>query len=280
MPAKWQQWMPFRIDAFKGSPAVQAMHPCARIGYLYLLACAWQTEDCTVSNDALELAEQSGLGDELWAIHGPRILRKFEPLNGNGRLRNQVCFEEWERTRAAYQNRAKAADRTNTVRSPSRSPSENATVTVEKQDGNRAGTVYECVNVNVPVDVDSGSELMLANWLFEELGIVGGNSERMIAADAIRQLAKEGGTVKTSADYILEAGRKARNDGVIIDRFWFTKQKYRPQTEGSNGKHQVDSPAKQRIDGARRVLASIAIERGLYTPPDADGGIDAPVSER
>ena len=49
MPAKWQQWMPFRIDAFKGSPAVQAMHPSARSGYLYLLTYAWQTDDCTIS---------------------------------------------------------------------------------------------------------------------------------------------------------------------------------------------------------------------------------------
>jgi hypothetical protein len=31
------------------------------------------------------------------------------------------------------------------------------------------------------------------------------------------------------------------------------------------------SPAKQRVDGARRVLAEIAIERGLYDPAGADG---------
>src|ERR1700678_549405 len=105
MPAKWQQWMPFRIDAFKGSPAVQAMHPCARIGYLYLLARAWQTDDCTVSSDALQLAEDSGLGDELWALHSPRILRKFEAVNGNGRLRNQVCFEEWSEAKRIYERR-------------------------------------------------------------------------------------------------------------------------------------------------------------------------------
>jgi uncharacterized protein YdaU (DUF1376 family) len=94
MPARWQQWMPFKIDAFKSSPAVIAMHPAARAGYLYLLTFAWQTEDCTVPNDQMELAEISGLGDELWALHGPRILRKFEVLE-NGRLRNAACFEEW-----------------------------------------------------------------------------------------------------------------------------------------------------------------------------------------
>ena len=39
------------------------------------------------------------------------------------------------------------------------------------------------------------------------------------------------------------------------------------------------SPAKQRVDGARRVLAEIAIERGLYDPAGADGRADAPLSE-
>lgn len=69
---------------------------------------------------------------------------------------------------------------------------------------------------------------MLANWLFEELGVVGGNSERIVASDAIRLLAKEGGTTKDAADYILQAGKDARIRGEVIDRFWFTGQKYRP----------------------------------------------------
>jgi len=39
------------------------------------------------------------------------------------------------------------------------------------------------------------------------------------------------------------------------------------------------SPAKQRVDGARRVLAEIAIERGLYDPAGADGRPDAQVPQ-
>jgi hypothetical protein len=39
------------------------------------------------------------------------------------------------------------------------------------------------------------------------------------------------------------------------------------------------SPAKQRVDGARRVLAEIAIERGLYDPACADGRPDAQVPQ-
>jgi hypothetical protein len=238
MPAKWQQWMPFKIDAFRGSPTVQAMHPCARIGYLYLLACAWQTEDCTIPNDPFELAEISGLGDELWQIHGPRILRKFETVtarspSGNGtvtaeRLQNAVCFQEWKEAKRVFDARQKAADRTNAARSPHghrhgepSGPSRSADT--------RTTVVPVYVEEGSSLNNDSGSELILATWLFEELGIVGGFSEQRVAAEAIRLLAKEGGTTKNAADYILAAGKQAIAAGEVIDRFWFTGQKYRPQ---------------------------------------------------
>jgi uncharacterized protein YdaU (DUF1376 family) len=161
MPAKWQQWMPFKIDAFKSSPAVQAMHPCARIGYLYLLACEWQTDDCTIPSDPLDLAEMSGLGDELWAIHGPRILRKFDPTQ-DGRLTNQTCRREWEEAKKVFEARQKAADRTNnnrwsigdrtvTERGPNRS--------ADTRTGTGTGTVKqfprgkrEAVNTSIPLE--------------------------------------------------------------------------------------------------------------------------------
>jgi hypothetical protein len=116
MPAKWQQWMPFQIDRFKASPSVRAMHPAARIGYLYLLACQWQSADCSIPSDPLTLAEMSELGDELWAAHGPRILRKFEPVNGDGTLRNAVCYGEWLEAKRIFDARRVAADRTNQLR--------------------------------------------------------------------------------------------------------------------------------------------------------------------
>lgn len=95
------------------------MHPCARIGYLYLLACAWQTDDCTLSCDPIELAEQSGLGDELWAVHSSRILRKFEWSDeSHSRLQNDVLFDEWKEAKRVFDARRQAADRTNAVRSP------------------------------------------------------------------------------------------------------------------------------------------------------------------
>lgn len=99
---RWQQWMPFHINRFRGSQEVQAMSPAARMGYLYLLASAWQTNDCTVSADPMDLATESGLGDELWAIHGPRILRNFTRVE-SGRLQNGVLFREWEEARSKYE---------------------------------------------------------------------------------------------------------------------------------------------------------------------------------
>lgn len=176
MAAKWQQWFPFKIDNFRGSPSVQAMHPAARAGYIYLLGAAWQTEDCTVPNDPLALAEMSGLGDELWAVHGPRILRKFETVEGNGRLRNAICYEEWKEAKRVFDKRREAADRTNSGRSPSpsRSPSENGTVTDgEPSRFAHTRTTVVPVGVSVPVSV-SCKELepeMVARGLAERLGI-------------------------------------------------------------------------------------------------------------
>ena len=100
------------------------------------------------------------------------------------------------------------------------------------------------VSVSVS-EYDSGSETMLACDLFEELGIVGGNAERLIAADAIRQLAKEGGSTLTAQQYILEAGRAFIAAGGIIDRFWFTQQKYRPQAPRKTAR-QSERDAKRK----------------------------------
>ena len=115
MAERWQQWMPFHIDRFRGSPEVQAMDPAARCGYLYLLATAWQTEDCTLSADPIDLATASGLGDKVWEEHGPRILRKFTVIHG--RLRNEVLFAEWLEAKTIFEKRSLAARRTNITRS-------------------------------------------------------------------------------------------------------------------------------------------------------------------
>jgi hypothetical protein len=111
--------MPMEIDALKASPSVQAMHPSARAGYVWLLLDAWQSDDCTIPTDPIDLADKSGLGDELWAVYGTRILRKFERVDGSDRLRNLPQYERWQAAKAVYGKRQEAANRTNELRSPS-----------------------------------------------------------------------------------------------------------------------------------------------------------------
>ena len=122
MSERWQQWMPFHIDRFRGSPDVQAMHPVARCGYIYLLTAQWQSSTCTLPRDSEDLSALSGLGDELWEKYGPKILRKFG-TDAQGNICNLVLIEEWKEAKRIFEARQASAHRTNTVRSPSRSTS-------------------------------------------------------------------------------------------------------------------------------------------------------------
>ena len=91
----------------------------------------------------------------------------------------------------------------------------------------------------VEAETDAGSELALASWLFEEANIPCDNSIVRVAADCIRKLAREGGTVKTAADFILGAVKRDSNNGETINRFWFTDQKYKPQKAKKNARHKA-----------------------------------------
>jgi len=82
------------------------MHPAARSGYLYLLAYAWQTEDCTIPSDPLELAEISELGDDLWQTYGPRILKKFVAAEATGKLQNESLLEKWLEAKRVFDARS------------------------------------------------------------------------------------------------------------------------------------------------------------------------------
>jgi hypothetical protein len=98
---------------------------------------------------------------------------------------------------------------------------------------------------------DSGSELMAANWLLEELCIPADNGTRKVAADSIRLLAKEGGTVETAMLYIFEAGKQAIAGGETINRFWFSDQKYRPQAPiKSRRQKEKDAKLKEFMEAA------------------------------
>lgn len=135
MASNWQRWMPFHIDRFRGSPAVQAMHPAARAGFIYLLAAAWQTDDCSLPDDDAELAILSGLG-ELWREHAEPIRRKFHLEQG--KLKNDVLTMEWSSARHTFESRKKAAEKTNVERRP-RTNSRNNAGSNGHRNGNRDG---------------------------------------------------------------------------------------------------------------------------------------------
>ncbi len=134
MAERWQQWMPFHIDRWRGSAHVQAMRAAARSGYLYLLAEAWQTSDCTLPLDNEELQVLSGLREDEWKEFGPRILKRF--IEVDGRLVNEVVKAEWAEAKRIFESRSASAKRT----TASRSSSGGRTVTVQSP-SRRADTI-------------------------------------------------------------------------------------------------------------------------------------------
>lgn len=285
MPARWQQWMPFHIDRFRGSPDVQAMHPVARIGYLYLLASAWQTDDCTISSDSLDLASLSGLGDELWAQYSPRIMRKFEAVDETGRLRNAVLFQEWKEAKRIFEARRNAAERTTQIRSPRK----NATVTVKKTAGDctvtdgepsRSLDTITGTSTNTftqelkDICSEASSEPAMLDGKPLTLSMLGGPWPVPAASCVQWAAAYPGINVLTEllrAAAWLEANPKNRKTRKGAARFvvnWLSRAQDRARPEGvENGKNHA-SPAKQRVDDNRRAIAEALAKRGVRGPWD------------
>jgi hypothetical protein len=110
-----------------------------------------------------------------------------------------------------------------------------------------SGTVYrlpvpEPVPVPVPEPVPAPKygaakdgagregEFMAASHILEELNVVGRRSLVPVVAESIQGLVKEGGDLESAISFIVNAGNEAIAYGEVIDRFWFTGQKYRPVT--------------------------------------------------
>ena len=136
-------------------------------------------------------------------------------------------------------------------------------------------------NAPVTQEPDSGSELALACRILEELAVPADNGCRRMAAESIRLLAREGGTKKDAADYILAAARRAKVDGETINRFWFTDQKYQPQQETGNGRSGKGKRGVtgERLRGTRLALVEALAKRGVDVFGDSARTDSAPVSE-
>lgn len=99
--------------------------------------------------------------------------------------------------------------------------------------------------------VGADGELMAASHLLEELNVVGRSSLMHVASEAIHSLASEGGNVETACTFILQAGKQAQVAGEVINRFWFTDQKYKPQVE-KRSKTAIPTPAPTPTKDARQ----------------------------
>lgn len=79
-------------------------------------------------------------------------------------------------------------------------------------------------------DPDSGGELVFAAFVLEECGVPADRGLLQIAGECIRLQAREGGTLRLAAGFIAEQAKEARIRGDTINRFWFSDQRYRPQS--------------------------------------------------
>jgi hypothetical protein len=132
-----------------------------------------------------------------------------------------------------------------------------------------------------PVNPDPGAELMAAVWFFEELAIPSDPGTRIVAAEAIRMLAKTAGGIQQAAEQILQAAKAARDKGETVNRFWFTDQRYMPAdkaqgatTGGSSGANR-SSITHERVSANKRALAEALARRGsggVGSTAGADGG--------
>jgi hypothetical protein len=295
MPAKWQLWMPFHIDRFRGSPDVQAMHPVARIGYIYLMGRAWQSEDCSLSADPIDLATDSGLGDELWTVYGPRILRKFK-VRDDGRLINKVLSSEWAEAKRVYEARLGAANRTNNERSPQRSPHDKATVTarspqrsLSRSADTRTGTetVTEPSSKSkdtAPSKLAAAAPPLPAPVIFLPL------NDRSLYPVTPREIAEWSDTYQ--AVDVLDELRKMRGwcDGnprqlktksgikAFIHR-WLAKEQNRARANPHGRSHANGNRAQQRTEGNFEALRRSMASEGEAVP-DGFSGDEADVGER
>jgi len=154
------------------------------------------------------------------ALINRRMLRD-EILHAENRKR----LNDWRKSKKTQGNGNSAETKMKRLPSSSSSSSSSSSTSVSKVKGEEPHISKAEIS---DTDTDPGSELMAANWLLEELGVVADNGTRRVAGDAIRLLAKEGGTIQTASEYILEAGKNAVAAGEVINRFWFTDQRYRP----------------------------------------------------
>ena len=227
MAERWQQWMPFHIDRWRGSVHVQAMRPAARIGYLYLLASAWQSDDCSLCDDYEELQVQAGLDDEEWKENSEKILRRFTKRE-DGRFVNAVLLSEWTQAEEKFKGNQARAEATNRKRAKSagRTPDDreaHALTGTETLTGTSTGKTFASTATAVPADAARGS-------LLETLPLNDGTVYEVREDDVVRDAALYPGVevpqeYRAMKAYLLANPRRAKTRGGIrrFMHFWLSR---------------------------------------------------------
>ena len=81
------------------------------------------------------------------------------------------------------------------------------------------------------ISLGGRGELMAATRILQELPVVGRRGLMEPVAECVALLLSQGGTIETASDFLISAGKEAVRNGEIINRFWFTDQKYNPPVE-------------------------------------------------
>jgi hypothetical protein len=236
-------------------------------------------KEAAVSVEACRTAIDEFLGPDPDSRTKANEGRRIEPIDGGWRLINHAKYRA---IRDQEERRAYKAEKQREYRS------------VDKVDksGHRGPKVERGAhNAEAEADTEAEEQILLPSPVFR-LPATGGKSygvtqdqithwkELYPGVDVIQQLRAMIGWLEANSTKRKTAGGMAR-----FINSWLAKEQNRgPQLIQNGGNHvgsgeNRPSPAKQRIDGARRVLAEIAVERGLIDTSRFDGSSDAPLSE-
>lgn len=130
----------------------------------------------------------------------------------------------------------------------------------------------------MPASTGAKGEFAAAFWLQQEVRIAATSGDMQVLAQVVQFVAQDlsFNEPMEAAEWLAKEAKAAEARGQPVNLFWFKDGKYKQPNGGKSGKDQP-SPAKQRIDGARRKLAEIAIKRGVAVPSGGNGCFDQAV---
>lgn len=284
----WLRWYP---ADFYGNAQVRSFSERQELWYRRLLDTSWQmNEPCFIPNEPARIAAWCGCSPLDLQGDAAVVLDRFQRTLDGKYLYHPRMLREYLSVLPGQIGKRKAAEETNRKRRAKRDAHRNAERS-GKRDATEHGTEGRTQNSEpdiknipprtrepeiLPAETAAGtpdgmSEHQLATAFMENAGLPGGPPELVVIASAIRAFAKEQGIrLCDSYDFIFAAAKDAMRDGVTLNRFWFTDQRYKPQPDVETDYGQQTRPSNGRTLSAaeRRTrnnlsAASRAIQREI-----------------